>query len=184
MNRKLIGVALLLTAIFSNPVGAAPWATVGGYYPGMSKEAAKKVGLKECKEEYGRVQCSPTGNVSLRSIASKDTSIYFNGAGSAVEKITLRFPSAEITDQQLQSAAESTFGTGHQYSDGNSNCLRDFEWLREDDERVHLCIATGSKKWKSHYVELMWEPGLGKRLAKNKKNEQEKQKKLKGFNTY
>ena len=182
MKRNFVGVTLLV-AMFADPVNAATWAILGGYYPGMSKDAAKKAGLKDCKEEYGRVRCSPTGSISLGQTISKDTSLHFNPAGSVLEKIVLRFPAAEMTDQQVQGAAESIFGKGSEFSDSDSNCLRDIEWLRNDDERVHLCVAISNTRWKSHYLELKWEPGLGKRLAKNRQYEQDKQKKIKGFNT-
>ncbi|WP_075242594.1 hypothetical protein [Xanthomonas oryzae] len=90
--------ALLAACVAAGALAAPPsggsWATIAGYYPGMGKEAARKVGLANCKAAYEAVECKALAALTFAGAVSINSDITLNEKTGRIEVVEFRFSRA------------------------------------------------------------------------------------------
>ena len=159
--KKLIAVPLLLVS-FVSVHAATPWGSIGGYFPGMSKEAAKKIGVQSCEPKSGNVTCQPNAALKIGAISPVTANLVFDERSGVLKKIVLRFRDG-TTDSDLDTALAKMYGKSE--ITGDDSPCGEYDGLVFDDATditVHTCKAT--RYGKSVYFKS--DPGRGARIKK------------------
>lgn len=165
MRTRLIYViaamgALTCAAIAgNNEIGK--WASVAGYYPGMTKESAKKAGLVECKSLLGTVECKAPGSVRISDITSTSSRVALDEKTGRLEKVEFQFPDASY--QTIVAAMVKQLGRptakNYEYEADDwrrrgyaSSCMSVTLWHRRGDDLVVVCGESGRRGGVTHVV--------------------------------
>lgn len=148
------------------------WATVAGYYLGMPKDAAKKVGLADCKDFLAAVECSVMaatigGATSTSSIGELDEKT------GRLEKVEFQFPGSSyeaVAAAMVAQFGEPTAKDGDFEADdwrrrGHGACTPVLVWHRGGDEVVAVCGPAVFGRGSPTYLVADRVPGRGKEWA-------------------
>lgn len=141
--------------------GGAQWASVEGYYPGMSKAAAKKAGLANCKSFLGTVECTTPEPLKIGSITAISSRLEFDERSGVLEKIEVQFPAASF--KTIASTISSQLGvpvakdSDYEADDWrrrgySSSCGSVHVWHRKADDAVVVCGESGRRGGLTHLV--------------------------------
>lgn len=154
------------------PKPADSWAKAGLYHPGMSKEAAKKAGLSDCKEFMGTVECSASTPLQLGGVTSSKSRIELDEKSGRLQKVVFQFPGQPfqaVSTALVQLYGEPTSKEGDYRADdwqrrGYNGCSPLFLWHRGGDDVLVVC-GTGGRRRLDTQVIAERVPGRGKEWA-------------------
>ncbi|MBO9761746.1 hypothetical protein J7410_18770 [Xanthomonas phaseoli pv. manihotis] len=168
----LLGASLAWTAL-AGPAAGGSWAAVAGYYPGMPKEAARKVGLTDCAAQYQAVECKATQPHKIGGATSTASTITLDedtGRVAAVEFQFQREAYAALADALVAQLGKPTAKDGDYQarewvSAGRGACVDVLVWHRGGDDVLALC-GPGWRRTGRTYLVADRQAGRGKAWAK------------------
>ncbi|APO93309.1 hypothetical protein [Xanthomonas vesicatoria] len=142
----LLGACLAWNAL-AGPAAGGSWATVAGYYPGMPKEAARKVGLSDCAARYQTVECKATQPLKIGGATSTASTITLEEDTGRVATVEFQFQReayAALADALVAQLGKPTAKDGDYQarewtSAGRGACVDVLVWHRGGDEALALC---------------------------------------------
>ncbi|WP_076039906.1 hypothetical protein [Xanthomonas campestris] len=170
--------ALLAACVAAGAVAAPPnggsWATVAGYHPGMGKEAARKVGLADCKATYEAVECKAPNPLRFAVAVSIDSGITLNEKTGRIETVEFQFPKEAyptVAAALVAQLGEPTATDGDYRADewrraGRGSCDPVLVWQRGGDDVVAVCGGGWHRNGRTHLVADR-KAGRGKEWAEN-----------------
>lgn len=140
-----------------------------GYYPGMSMNNAKKLGVVNCHvggqfpEDSNMIYCHPTADHSrLGEVSTKDSFLAFNRKSSVLSEILLTFDEGQ--KQQAIIEMQSRFGVPNVLNQGSIK----YSWPTNDDIVITgYSTETGQTKWRTLSVKFLFQFGRAKLIKKN-----------------
>ncbi|KLC55097.1 hypothetical protein [Xanthomonas perforans] len=168
----LLGACLAWTAL-AGPAAGGSWATVAGYYPGMPKDAARKVGLADCAAQHQAVACNATRPLKIGGATSTASTITLDedtGRVAAVEFQFQREAYAALADALVAQLGKPTAKDGDYQarewaSAGRGACVDVLVWHRGGDEVIALC-GPGWRRTGVTYLVADRQAGRGNAWAK------------------
>ncbi len=187
LNQKqvavLVGAALSCSLLSPGTVAGAqpPWYSIGGYYPGMTKAAARDIGLANCRGSAEAVVCDTVGPIKVGELTATSGRVEFNKSGTLVLRISVQLPSKVVSEQDALKAAETAFGPNELRSSADDNCANEYIWARNTDHVARLCATSGRASWRSHWVSSTLVPGSARDRARAESEAKGTSKYLRGF---
>lgn len=176
MAASSLAVAATVTAS-NGDLSDAPWASVDGYFVGMSKERAMHIGLVACETIGGDVTCMPAHPFAFTAVPPKKTALAFEVKSSRLKQIQISFSKEAFVP--LEKELSARYGASDVSND--DSCARAFTWDHRSDYVITLCEHGGA--WGSSYVTYEHFAGRGKSLAAAAKIEARKRDGAAGFNS-
>ena len=166
------------------------WAAVAGYHPGMTKEAAKKAGLAECKAFLGTVKCKGDRALRIGVATTTSSEIVLDEKTGRVERVELQFSgdshevvaAAMVAQLGEPSAKEGDFKADYWLRAGFGSCTNVLLWHRGTDDVVAVCWASG-RRGRPTYLVADRVPGRGHEWAKTAAAREKNTKTADSFNS-
>lgn len=166
-----LGLGLAYSVCASSATNGS-WATVAGYYLGMPKEAAKKVGLADCKASLGTVECKVKA-AKMGDATSTSSIGELNEQTGRLEKLAFQFPGTSykaVAVAMVAQLGEPTAKDGDFVADdwrrgGHGSCTPVLVWHRGGDEVVAVCGPAVFGRGSPTYLVADRVAGRGKRWA-------------------
>jgi len=159
-----------------------PWASLSGYYPGMSKRQAQMLGLKDCKSRGDReVRCLTAVQTRVQTLHALSTEVTFDVRTQKATRIEAHFDPDQYGT--LVRELVSRFGEGTRGP--SKTCFWD-EWDKKDDYRVtvHICLQRVRHiTERGAVVRLLHEPGRKAHFERLGKSQQRQVELAKSFNS-
>jgi hypothetical protein len=172
------------------PPGAVYWAKAGSYYPGMQKEAAKKVGLKGCTETTSIVRCAAAAPLQLGGSTSTSSEIELDRKSGRLQAVTFRFLSKDfeavsaalIKQHGEPTAKDDDYRARDWQRRGYGSCGPVFLWHRGGDDVLVVC---GGSWRRSGVTTVVAErvPGRGKEWSEVAAGHRASKAKANSFNS-
>ncbi|MCC8548336.1 MULTISPECIES: hypothetical protein [Xanthomonas] len=156
--------ALLAACVAAGALAAPPsggsWATIAGYYPGMGKEAARKVGLANCKAAYEAVECKALAALTFAGAVSRDSDITLNEKTERIESVEFQFSKEaypSVVAALVAQLGEPTATDDDARADawrraGRSSCDPVLIWQRGGDDVVAVCGGGWHRNGRTYLV--------------------------------
>lgn len=165
-------------------IAAVPWTAMSGYYPGMSKQQAKALGLQNCapKPFTTQIYCNPTKPIKVGTFESDSADIALDPNGGFVTFITIHFPAT--SGAALLHQMQTTYGEAKR-TQSRGECVSG-EWDRKDDYKmeIQICYATGRYvKATGSHISLRYLRGRSAALKHVLRSEQDIKKNVDSFNS-
>lgn len=175
----LPSICLTASLLITGSCSAASWADFNGYFAGMAKNEAKKLGYSGC--HYGQtlgetsdsIYCDiPSAKQQLGGLQITMAKLEFSGSNqNRVYQIRLAF---NALNQATKSALESKYGTSS-YCD-EDECV----WHRNDGQTIRMNLSHTSFS-KSTYATFSWRESTNKSRKQHLNEEKKKADALSRF---
>ena len=169
-------VLLTVMLVCIPAVASAQWSSFNGFYPGMSKAAAKAAGYVNCRQSDGRIASSdsivcdiPANKRSLNSLTAEAATLEFASHNTTTVKavhVTLQ-AKIEAVRGQLAQAYGTPADDGPYYL-----------WHRNGAESIELFKR---QRTSTAYVTFRYDKSMGEARAKRVRDEAKKKATLKSF---
>lgn len=193
MNRLQLALIVCMTALATS-AEAAPkdWAEYSGFHPGMSKTAAKAVGLMDCEEHaLDSVTCTPVTSLSVDGVVPSKAEITFDSKLNVIQSVEITFPKEsyeKLVRYYTNKYGNPTFNDEHYVArewvrrSGYGTCPGATVWHRGGDGLFGIC----SNQWRrsgSTHVKADIEKGRGKEILRILKLRRDREDNISSFNT-